>query len=303
MLSPPGYSPRYALGTWAFSFGPFAHDPWSFERVCRYTADAGYHGIEINGFRPHPHPADFATPKKCRELANFVDGLGLGIAAYAPDFSQVPPATETGAYLDRLREAVRFCERLDIRILRVDTVTPPDAVDAEAYPRHWGGLVHTWRESARICQDAGVTLAWEFEPGFWLNRPSEVKSLSEAIDHPAFRILFDTCHAHMCAVEGSRQGAEPEILPGGVTELARMLMPNIGHIHFIDSDGQLHDGETSIHAPFGTGLLDFPAVIAALDPVLWQMPWLGVDFCFCPTTEQAAREALPFLDRILHVEP
>jgi hypothetical protein len=26
-------APKIAFGSWAFSFGPFANDPWSFERV------------------------------------------------------------------------------------------------------------------------------------------------------------------------------------------------------------------------------------------------------------------------------
>ena len=53
--------PGLSFGSWAFSFGPFESHPWSFERVARWVADAGYDAIEINGFRPHPHEEDFPT--------------------------------------------------------------------------------------------------------------------------------------------------------------------------------------------------------------------------------------------------
>jgi sugar phosphate isomerase/epimerase len=48
--------PKLSLGSWAFSFGPFEDNPWPFSRVLQFAAEAGYDGIEINGFRPHPHP-------------------------------------------------------------------------------------------------------------------------------------------------------------------------------------------------------------------------------------------------------
>ena len=51
--------PKISLGSWAFSFGPFESDPWSFSQVSEYASEAGYDGIEINGFRPHPHPDDY----------------------------------------------------------------------------------------------------------------------------------------------------------------------------------------------------------------------------------------------------
>ena len=63
-----------------------------------------------------------------------------------------------------------------------------------------------------------MLLVWEFEPGFWLNRPSEVLRLIEAVAHPTFRVLFDTSHAYTGAVGGARQGRDPELLGGGVEE-------------------------------------------------------------------------------------
>jgi sugar phosphate isomerase/epimerase len=141
-------------------------------------------------------------------------------------------------------------------------------------------------------------LAWEFEPGFWLNKPGEVKRLAEAVDHENFKLLFDTSHAYMGAVVGAKHTGSKETLPGGVVEYAGLLRDYIGHFHLIDSDGSLHNDETSTHTPFGQGYIDFKAVFASMRSLLESLEWWCVDFCFCPTTEQHAREAIPFIKRI-----
>lgn len=288
--------PRISLGSWAFCFGPFADHPWSFERFCEYTSRAGYDGVEINGFQPHPHPATYDSPAKRRELKSLIEGLGLGISGYAPDFRSVPPAeAETEDYLELIRVYLGFCSDLDIKILRVDAVTPPKSFPPVEYRRRFDRLTHTWRRAAELSDAAGITLVWEFEPGFWLNKPGEVLQVVRAVDHPRFRLLFDTSHGYMGAVKGARQTAEPELLPGGVVEYAAMLAAYVGHLHLIDSDGTLHDDETSTHAPFGTGFVPFPAVLKALRPTLDNLEWWCVDFCFWPGTEVEARKSLPFV--------
>lgn len=288
--------PKFSLGSWAFSFGPFAQAPWSFDRFAKYAAGAGYDGVEINGFRPHPHPDDFETPAKCRELRKRLDDLGLGISAYAPQFTDDPADAATReSYLDTLAKCLRFCERTGIDTLRVDTVGPPVRYDPDRYTRRFEDLCTTWRQGATQCQGAGVKLVWEFEPGFWLNKPSEVVAVVKGVDHSSFSVLFDTSHAYMCAVIGARQTGEKEILRGGVATFGKMLRDHIGHVHFIDSDGTLHNDETSTHAPFGTGFIDFGEVILALQADLAPLAWWCFDFCFCPTTEVDAKKAIPYM--------
>ena len=79
--------PRVSLGSWAFAFGPYEKDPWSFDRVCDFAAAAGYDGVEINGFRPHPHFDDFIGGKRSSELKAQISGSwswDLGLRSELP---------------------------------------------------------------------------------------------------------------------------------------------------------------------------------------------------------------------------
>ncbi|WP_375386919.1 sugar phosphate isomerase/epimerase family protein [uncultured Amnibacterium sp.] len=285
-------APSLSFGTWAFAFGPFAGDPWDFPRICRWAAAAGYDGVEINGFRPHPHDRDVVLPEDVAAMRTLLAENGLSVSGFAPDLTTTPPALSSERhYLKRIDSCLDFCERIGIPLLRVDTVSAPGPVDETRFAH----LVSTWRRAADRSADRGVQLIWEFEPGFWINRPSDVLRLLDEIDHPNFRVLFDTSHAYTGAVAGGRQGPEPEILPGGVVEYAQMLRDHVGHLHLIDSVGVLHDDETSEHLPFGAGAVDFPAVLDALGCAASALPWWTVDFCFWPEVDRDGRDAVPFV--------
>ena len=288
--------PKISLGSWAFSFGPYESDPWPFSKLLEYCANTGYDGVEINGFRPHPHPEDYDTQDKCEELFKQIHGLGLGISGYAPDFRDVPPASAgEEQYLSVVRKCLRFCNNCGIDVLRVDSVNPPEQLSADEYESRFATMAKTWKRAAEECQKAGVLLVWEFEPGFWLNKPSEILRMYSSVGHENFKLLFDTSHAYMVSVVGARHTGETEKLDGGDVELANMYKDAIGHLHIIDSDGTLHNDETSTHAPFGTGYVDFKKVLGAIKPVVEKLEWWCVDFCFCPTTDRDAAHAVPFL--------
>lgn len=292
-------TPGLSFGSWAFAFGSYSSDPWSFKRVCTFVSNAGYDGIEINGFRPHPHPDDFNTDTKCGKLRQQISDLGLGISAYAPDMTETPPAVASEkAYLRQVDSVRAFSERMGISILRVDSVSAPEELDPTEYSARFDLLASNFRAAASRLARSDVRLVWEFEPGFWLNKPSEVLHLVDAVDEPNFSILFDTSHALTSAM-GRRQPGETELLAGGATEYARLLAPHVGHLHLIDSVGKLHDEETSEHLPFGTGVVEFDSVISALGKNASELDWWTVDFCFWPKTEIDGISAVPFVRELI----
>ncbi|WP_285115487.1 sugar phosphate isomerase/epimerase family protein [Leifsonia sp. fls2-241-R2A-40a] len=277
--------PKVSIGSWAFSFGPYESHPWSFDRFADFAADAGYDGVEINGFRPHPHEDDY-TAAEAEGLRIRLADKGLGISGFAPDLRSTPPAeVEEAVYLARIDRIADFVRAAEIRTVRVDTITPPTGPvsvdDSEARAR----LVTTWRASAQRLADAGAQLVWEFEPGFWINRPSDILRIVEEVDHANFGLLFDTSHAHTLGRYGRRQSPAPELLAGGAAEFASLVAPWVRHLHLIDSDGSLHDDDTSVHLPFGLGELDFQEVLDGLGPVAAGLEWWTADYCFWPETE------------------
>lgn len=293
-------TPKVSFGTWAFSFGPFSDAPWPLPKVLEYAAEAGYDGVELNGFPPHALTDLCDTAEKCQELVKEIEGHGLGLSGYAANFSATAPdQCDPEEYLQSMRKNIAFCDRCGIRTIRVDTVSPPAELSQDEYDKRFAQLASTWRAAAEEASKEGITIVWEFEPGFWLNKPSEVVAIVEAVGHDAFKLLFDTSHAYMGAVVGARQVGEKELLEGGVAEYGRLVMEHIGHFHLIDSDGTLHDNETSTHTAFGKGFIDFNEALTALKPVIASMPWWCVDYCFNPEGPAEAKKAPAFVQNLI----
>jgi sugar phosphate isomerase/epimerase len=272
---------KISLGSWAFSFGPYASNPIPFDRTVKRLSEAGYDGIEICGFPPHVTLDRYPTAQSRAELVQFLQDHHLGISGYAADFSSVNPvsAANRQRYLDLFRRNVGMCVDIGSPSIRVDSVAAPGSIDDRDYAAAFDRLAAVWREAAEIARQAGIRLVWEFEPGFAFNKPGEVLALHQRVAHANFFILFDTCHAYMCGVAGARQHPPRETLTGGVPEFLRKLQGRIGAIHLIDSDGTLHGDETSTHRPFGEGFINFKS----LAPRLLAVPnidWWCIDMCF-----------------------
>lgn len=272
---------KISLGSWAFSFGPYASDPVPWQEAVRHAAETGYDGVEISGFPPHITLDGYATPESRRAVRRLLEDLNLGISGYSADFTTVNPtvAANRQRYLDLFERNVELCAGIGSPVIRVDSGAAPGSLSEAEYADAFERLAELWREAAERAEPAGVQVVWEFEPGFVFNKPSEVVRLHERVGHRNFRILFDTAHAYMCGVVGARHQGRRETLKGGVLELLRMLQGRIGHVHIIDSDGTLYGDETSTHRPFGEGRIDFKALAPAL-LALRGVEWWCVDHCF-----------------------
>jgi sugar phosphate isomerase/epimerase len=113
-----------------------------------------------------------------------------------------------------------------------------------------------------------------------------------------FGVLYDTCHAHMCAVVAANQAGTKETLPGGELELLEKLKGKITHVHLIDSDGSLNEHNTSTHNPFGTGKLNFDQLAPALNRCGVPHDWWCVDLCFWPDAWAVTADSKVFLDKL-----
>jgi sugar phosphate isomerase/epimerase len=146
-----------------------------------------------------------------------------------------------------------------------------------------------------------MRVTFEFEPGFVFNKPSQILAIVEGVrarGNTNFGVLYDTCHAHMVAAVGANQPGEKETLPGGELELLDRLKGKITHVHLIDSDGSLNEHNTSTHNPFGTGRLNFDALIPALNQAGVPNDWWCVDLCFWPNAWEVTADSKKFLDQL-----
>jgi sugar phosphate isomerase/epimerase len=284
-----------SIGSWAYSIGPYAEQPVPWEEVITTLSELGFQGVELGGFPPHPNPDDMPEKEQRERCRDQLADVGLrfsGLAANLWDEHLIDTDDQTD-YLDCFRKNLDFCVDLGIKGIRVDTVQPPtifEQVDADTARRR---VVETWQQCAREAADKGLYVTWEFEPGFAFNKPSDIPRIVDEVDADNFGVQFDTCHGHMVAAVGARQPGEKETLPGGALELAQKLRGKINHIHLIDSDGTLHDDETSTHAPFGDGVLDFDELLPELNENALPHNWWTIDLCFWadawPVTERCKR--------------
>ena len=293
---------RLSIGSWAYCFGPYKDNPVPFDTVIDKLGSLGFDGVELGGFPPHPHPAQFDTKAKRAELKKKVSDHGLEFSGLAADLWSCPiiPLPDNSKWMSAFEQNLEFACDLGIDCIRVDSVSPPDVFEKEKIDPKlgWERLVKTFRAGAAQALDRGVRVVYEFEPGFAFNKPSEIVRLVDDVGHKNFRILFDTSHAHTCAAVGARQPGEKETLPGGALELLERLRGKIGHVHLIDSDNTLHNNETSTHAPFGQGVLDFDALIPALLRSGVPTNWWTIDLCFWPNAWEVTADAKVFLDRM-----
>ncbi|RLE10761.1 sugar phosphate isomerase/epimerase, partial [Candidatus Aerophobetes bacterium] len=144
----------------------------------------------------------------------------------------------------------------------------------------------------------GITVVWEFEPGFIFNKPSEIVKMVKDVNEDNFKLLVDTCHVQMCAVVGAKQFGEKEVLKGGQLEFFEMVKGMIGDVHIIDSDNKLHDDHTSVHAPFGTGYINFEEVVPAIVKAGYDSPWWTIDLCFWPNAWEITEDSKKYVDNL-----
>lgn len=289
---------KVSIGSWAYTIGPYASNPVPWEEVIKKLKELGFDGVELGGFPPHPNPDNMAKKEQRDACKKQLAKLGLGWSGLAADLwkQHLIDTDDNSAYLDCFRKNLQFCVDLGIQTIRVDAISPPtifDTVDADTARKR---AVKTWKVCAAEAADKGVRVTWEFEPGFAFNKPSDVLRIVDEVGDDNFGVLFDTCHGYMVSVTGARQPGKKEVLSGGVVELASKLRGKINHIHLIDSDGTLHGGETSTHAPFGKGKIDFDKLLPELAKN--DMDWWTIDLCFWPDAWVVTADSKKAVDKL-----
>src|SRR5262249_23591875 len=206
-------------------------------------------------------------------------------------------------YMAAFRGYAAFAGDLGIKTIRVDTVEPPDFLKTSGMDARtaMGRLTTVWDKCSKMAADYGMNVCWEFEPGFMFNKPSEIVKLVDMVrakGNPNFGVLFDTCHAHMCAKVGANQTGTKETLPGGELELLQKLKGKIPRDPCSNGDGGRNEHNASTHSPFGAGKLDIDRLAPALRSAGVPHDWWCVDLCFWPDAWDVTAQSKKYLDKL-----
>lgn len=157
-----------------------------------------------------------------------------------------PTEEERERRLAFLRHCVDLAAALD-----ADAVSFWSGTDHEQTPEDvlWSRLIDG---CCALCDHANrqaVRLAFEPEPGMFIQTGDEFQRLLDAVDHPLFGLTLDVGHVH-CLQDGS------------VADHIRRWPERLFNIHIEDMRPGVHE-----HLPFGEGTMDFAPVFAALTDV------------------------------------
>lgn len=299
---------KLSIGSWAYIFNQ--EKPTNdFHQVIHMLHDLGYEGVELGSFGTHPTPWSHPTKASRQKLKKDVADHGLEFSGIAVDlwsFKKPGPSImdeNPTPYMAAFLGFIVFASDLGIKTIRVDSVEPPNFFETSGLDRQQGmdRISAVWDKCSKMAADYGMNVCWEFEPGFVFNKPSEVLQIVDGVrakGNTNFGVLYDTCHAYMCAVIGANHAGQKETLPGGEIELLQKLKGKITHIHLIDSDGSLNEHNTSTHNPFGTGKLNFDKLVPELLTCGVPHDWWAVDLCFWPNAWDVTADSKRFLDKL-----
>jgi sugar phosphate isomerase/epimerase len=283
--------------------GAYAGNPVPFEKVVARLGELGYDGLELPAIPGYGALETWPDSASRKRLMAMIKAANLGISAFGAELSAAPFYSNDPDVRRQARrlfdDSLDLCVDCDIPLIRVDTLAEPPGPPGVSRADAWKRAVDALRADAESACRRGVVVAWEFEPGFMFNKPSEILGMVAEVNHPNFTVMFDFCHAQMVAANGARQPRPRETLAGGALELLQKLSGHVGSLHLIDSDNTLHDNLTSTHAPFGTGVLDMDVLMEAARAAGYAGPWWTIDLCFCPRAWEELERSLGFVRDLL----
>ncbi|MDW7995876.1 MAG: sugar phosphate isomerase/epimerase family protein [Gemmatales bacterium] len=225
---------------------------------------AGFDGVELPIFE--------GDEAHYQRLGRELDRLGLGrtaVTVVGPEASPISPEPSVRkAAVERLRWAMAMARACGAELLcgpfhsplGVFSGTGPTEDEKQR-------AVEVLRQAAEEAQRTGIRLAIEYLNRFecyFLTTAAEAKQLVERVNHPAFRMMYDTFHANIEEKNIAQTIASIRdiLIHVHISENDRGT-PGSGHVHWDDTFRTLrqigYDGWLTIEA-FGRAL---PALAAA----------------------------------------
>ena len=250
------------------AFSTNAYTKFALTDAVDRIAAAGYKAVEVLADAPHAWPPEYSE-HQAKRLKERLDALGLRCAAVNGNtamgyFRPLPSSLTFEPSLispnevhrqDRLRiirQVMTLANRLGSPVVTITGGRPSDLtalglpIDPPEALRQ--RLLDGLEEVIHMADLAGVDVAFEPEPGQFIETTAQLKGLIDEVDHPRFGANLDVGHA-WCA------GDDP-------AESVRILGRRIRHLHLEDIKDRRH-----YHLIPGLGEIDFAAIVRALDAI------------------------------------
>jgi sugar phosphate isomerase/epimerase len=264
----------------------FAHH--TLEDALHIVADLGYTSVALTLDHYALSPYDTNFRRQLRRVHGMLAKLKLRSmvetgARFLLDVRRkhrptlVDPPQQAARRLDFLRNAVDTAQELGS-----DAVSFWSGRTEEGTPERiqWKRLVAGCRKLADYAAKQQVRLAFEPEPGMFIDTMPRFAELHERVNHPAFGLTLDVGHLHC-------QGEVP------IVDHLRKWQARLWNIHIEDMRKGVHD-----HLMFGEGEIDFGPVLRTLTEIRYNG---GVHVELSRHSHNAvetARRALQFLQAV-----
>jgi sugar phosphate isomerase/epimerase len=189
----------------------------------------------------------------------------------------VDPDIHSGPRIEFLKRAIDIAHDL-----RSDAVSFWSGAtdDGAATEIKWKRLAQSCKQLCKYAEVRGVRLAFEPEPGMFVDTMTRFATLSRRVDHPLFGLTLDIGHLHC-------QGETP------LADHLRRWRDLLWNVHIEDMRHGVHD-----HLMFGAGEIDFGPVLRTLEEIGYAN---GVHVELSRHSHNAvatARQALTFLQAV-----
>jgi sugar phosphate isomerase/epimerase len=217
-------------------------------------AENGYAGVALTLDHVHFDPLAPRLRARAARLRARLESLGLACVVETgarfvldPRRKHFPTLVSDG----RERRVDLLCRAVDVAAeLGAPVVSLWSGAAAEDAEGAWDLLLDGVDRVLRHAERAGITLAFEPEPGMLVERLADYERLERELGHPdPLAITLDVGHC-VCIEDES-----PE-------DCIRRAGARLAHVHIEDMVRGVHE-----HLMFGEGGLDLPAALAALEEI------------------------------------
>ncbi len=266
----------------------FAHH--RLEDALKILADLGYDcvAITLDYYALNPFSSDL--PKEILRIANWLDKLNLNCVIetgarflldtrrkHQPTLLSADPG-ERYRRLDFLYSAINIAAELKSDVVSFWSGTPTQEEDPR---KHFQQLCEGCKLLSDYAGDKDVFLAFEPEPGMFIDTMDRFAELHAAINHPHFGLTIDIGHLHCL----------------GETPIENHLLhwkPWLWNIHIEDMKTGIHD-----HLMFGEGEIDFVPILRTLQKMNYTRGLYVELSRHSHNAVETARNALEFLQLVI----